>query len=114
MPYKPRPGCKYPLYPNKAIKGSSYCRDHKKIMTKQIATPSDRGYSYKWKKFREEYLKKNPFCVICPSKGKSTQAKVIDLIIPHKGDKRSFWDESNMQSLCIRCHNKKQLRGSDI
>ncbi len=111
MPYKPRPGCKYPLCTNKAEKGSSYCRDHKKIMTKQRLSPSTRGYDYKWRKFREEYLKRNPFCIECIKKGKLTQAKVVDHMIPHKGDERLFWDESNMQALCIRCHNRKTGKG---
>ena len=111
MPYKPRPGCKYPLCSNKAEKGSSYCNIHREIMATHRLTPSQRGYNYKWKKFREEYLKRNPFCVECIKKGKLTQAKVVDHIIPHKGDERLFWDESNMQALCIRCHNKKTGKG---
>ncbi len=111
MPYKPRPGCRYLLCSNKADKGSSYCEIHRKIMEKQRLTPTERGYDYKWKKFRKEYLKKNPLCVMCLSKGKITQSKVIDHIISHKGDKGLFWDESNMQALCVRCHNKKTGKG---
>ena len=111
MPYKPRPGCRYPLCSNKADKGSSYCKIHKKIMEKQRSTPTERGYDYKWQKFRKEYLKKNPFCVVCLNKGKLIQAKVIDHIVPHKGNERLFWDENNMQTLCIRCHNKKTGKG---
>ena len=111
MPYKPRPGCKYPLCPNKVEKGSSYCRDHKKIMEKQRLTSTEGGYNYKWQKFREEYLKKNPFCLKCLKKGKLTKAKVVVHIIPHKGDKRLFWNESNMQVLCVHFHNKKTGKG---
>ena len=32
-------------------------------------------------------------------------ATVVDHIIPHKGDSDLFWDESNWQSLCKRCHD---------
>jgi 5-methylcytosine-specific restriction protein A len=111
MPYKPRPGCKYPYCPNKAIKGSSYCKGHKKLMEKQRPDSSARGYDYEWQKFREEYLKRNPFCIECIKNGKLTKSKVIDHIIPHKGDERLFWDEDNMQPLCINCHNRKTGKG---
>lgn len=35
------------------------------------------------------------------------EAKVVDHIIPHKGDTRLFWDEGTHQSLCKRYHDKK-------
>jgi 5-methylcytosine-specific restriction protein A len=34
-------------------------------------------------------------------------ATVVDHIVPHKGDKVKFWDSSNWQSLCKRCHDAK-------
>ena len=111
MPYKPRPGCRYPYCSNRSEKGSSYCSLHKPKEKDIRSTSIERGYDYKWQKFRKEYLKKNSFCVMCLNKGKLTQSKVIDHIIPHKGDKGLFWDENNMQALCIRCHNKKTGKG---
>ena len=32
-------------------------------------------------------------------------ATVVDHIIPHRGDKTLFWDETNWQSLCKTCHD---------
>ena len=110
-PYKPRPGCKYPLCSNKAEKGSSYCKIHKKIVEKQRLTPAERGYDYKWQKFRKEYLKKNPFCVECLNEGRITPALVVDHIEPHRGDQDKFWDSNNLQSLCESCHNRKTAKG---
>ena len=43
----------------------------------------------------------------CTKQGLIREATVVDHITPHKGNKDIFWDESNHQSLCIRCHNKK-------
>jgi len=34
-------------------------------------------------------------------------ATVVDHIIAHKGNANLFWDESNWQALCKRCHNSK-------
>jgi 5-methylcytosine-specific restriction protein A len=34
-----------------------------------------------------------------------TIATVVDHIIPHKGDKRLFWDPSNWQPLCKLHHD---------
>lgn len=33
---------------------------------------------------------------------------MTDHIIPHRGDKRLFWDRSNWQPMCDRCHNIKR------
>ncbi|MGN8738508.1 HNH endonuclease signature motif containing protein [Bilifractor sp. HCP3S3_D3] len=34
-------------------------------------------------------------------------ATVVDHIVPHRGDPKLFWDRSNWQALCKRCHDKK-------
>lgn len=36
-----------------------------------------------------------------------TPATVVDHVIPHKGDKKFFWDENNWQPLCKRHHDIK-------
>ena len=35
----------------------------------------------------------------------------LDYIIPHRGDMRLFWDESNWQALCESCHDHKIWHG---
>jgi 5-methylcytosine-specific restriction protein A len=35
------------------------------------------------------------------------KATVVDHIIPHRGDPTLFWDESNWQPLCKKCHDQK-------
>lgn len=56
----------------------------------------------RWKITSQLYLVNHPVCVIC---GKP--ATDVDHIVPHKGDEKLFWDETNYQSLCRECHNKK-------
>ena len=79
-------------------------------------TSNERGYNYRWQKFRELYLKENPLCVFCENEGKIKEANVVDHIKPHKGDMDLFWDKDNMQPLCTFHHQStKQAieKGSD-
>lgn len=41
------------------------------------------------------------------NEGQLTEAKVVDHIKPHRGDKELFWDSTNWQSLCKRHHDIK-------
>ena len=40
-----------------------------------------------------------------------TPATVVDHVIPHRGDRKLFWDEQNWQPLCKECHDKKTGQG---
>lgn len=74
------------------------------------ASAHKRGYGTRWRKAREAYLHRNPLCVMCLEEGMTTQAEVVDHIIPHKGDTNLFWDIGNWQSLCKAHHDKaKQM-----
>lgn len=66
-----------------------------------------RGYNTAWRKASKGYLTQHPFCIRCLSKGIHTPATVVDHIKPHKGNKTLFWDSSNWQALCKRCHDIK-------
>jgi hypothetical protein len=46
---------------------------------------------------------------MCEAEGKLTPATVVDHIVPHRGDRRLFWDKTNWQPLCKRCHDVKTL-----
>lgn len=78
-------------------------------------TRSDRGKrvqgwytSRKWRRLSRECLEANPLCQ-CPhctsGNMEPKPATVVDHIKPHKGDRRLFWDVSNLQSLAASCHN---------
>ena len=64
---------------------------------------SDLYGSSKWKKARYEFLQTIPICENCNAE-KST---VVDHKIAHKGNLELFWDVTNWQALCRRCHNRK-------
>lgn len=71
-----------------------------------------RGYDSNWEKRRALYLQKHPLCVECLKDPKlmPVPAKVVDHIIPHKGNRALFDDERNWQPLCIPHHNAKTAR----
>ena len=101
MPRKPKLPCRHPGCPK--LSDAVYCEDHRGFYARDNS--SARGYDSKWKKARDLFLKRHPLCAKCLLKGKVTPATVVDHKIPHRGDKRLFWDMSNWQSLCKGCHD---------
>lgn len=61
----------------------------------------------RWQELSRVYRANNPFCVACQGLGKHTMATVTDHIIPARLDRDRWYDETNLQALCFRCHNKK-------
>ena len=111
MPMTPRRPCRFPGCPNLCDSGV-YCRDHLQYSTDRIRGGADaRGYDSAWRKARKAYLEEHPLCEECRKNGKLTPASVIDHIIPHRGDKKLFWDETNWQPLCKDCHDRKTGKG---
>jgi len=111
MPYLPQRPCKQPGCPHLTNDKSGYCDQHKpaqqRLRDAQRGSANERGYTYQWHKRRTLYLKENPLCAECLKENRITAAEVVDHIKPHKGDQGLFWDESNWQSLCRPCHDKK-------
>lgn len=66
---------------------------------------AQRGYGYRWQKYREHFLREHPLCVYCERLGKVTPATVVDHKVPHRGDKGLFWEPENHQALCKHCHD---------
>lgn len=67
----------------------------------------NRYHLVRWRKMRAAQLTKSPLCVYCESKGIVTAAKIADHIkaVRLGGE---FWNENNLQSLCVSCHNAKR------
>lgn len=59
----------------------------------------------RWKALRLYRLAIAPKCRFCEQANKLVPACVVDHIKPHKGNLELFWDETNLQSLCKRCHD---------
>ena len=109
MPRKPSRPCREPGCPNLAEPGKLYCKKHNKENWKydHDKTAAERGYTYQWQQARRAYLHAHPLCAECLRHGRYTEATVVDHIVPHRGDRTLFWDESNWQSLCKQHHDEK-------
>ena len=111
MPKAPKRPCRHPGCPNLCDKGV-YCLQHMTFSSDRIRGGADaRGYNAEWRRARKAFLQKHPLCAECGKAGKLTPATVVDHIIPHRGDKRLFWDENNWQPLCKSCHDQKTGSG---
>ena len=66
-----------------------------------------RGYDSRWREARKLYLQRHPLCVKCLEERKKPLATVVDHVVPHRGDKKLFCDQSNWQPLCKEHHDKK-------
>ena len=111
MPKAPKRPCRHPGCPNLCDKGV-YCSKHTEFSSdRRRGGAESRGYDSRWRKARASFLQRNPLCNECMKRGKITPATVVDHVIPHRGDQKLFWDESNWQALCATCHNRKTGHG---
>lgn len=62
--------------------------------------------SVAWRKLRNAYIQEHPLCVLCEKEGLVRAAYYVDHITPIRQGGEAL-DESNLQSLCKPCHDKK-------
>jgi len=116
MKYCDEPGCP-------AIVPRARCALHARDVERARGKTAQRGYGNRWTRrallFRAQY----PLCGMrpgdrppvmsrCFEEGRTTLGRHVDHVVPHKGDKRLFWDElGNWQVLCASCHARKTDAG---
>ena len=122
MPKKPLKPCKSPMCP-KLTKGS-YCEVHK---DREENSKAERNKHYdthkrdkkanafyqstEWERVRSQVLSRDKgLCLECIRNKRITFADVVDHIIPIKVAWDRRLDNTNLQSLCHACHNKKTAR----
>lgn len=109
MPYRPKVPCRQPGCPELVESGKLYCAKHLPRHPEVTRPASKRGYGSRWQKSSKAYLQSHPLCVECVKLGRYTKATVVDHIVPHRGDQKLFWDQSNWQALCKSHHDRKTL-----
>lgn len=111
MPWKPNHTCTFPGCTRRIPSGRSLCDEHaaarRDMYEARRGTSTQRGYDARWRKLRAIYIHDHPLCAACAAEGKLRAAAVVDHITPHRGDISLLYDESNLQSLCTECHNRK-------
>lgn len=111
MPRKPRVPCKHPGCAALVEPGTGYCDKHRALHPEAVRSARKAGYDKRWEKASKRYLQSHPLCVRCMAMDppRYTKATVTDHIVPHRGDQKLFWNESNWQALCKPCHDRKTL-----
>lgn len=114
MAQRPRKACAHPGCPELIGAGITYCDKHRALSYKRQdelrGTASQRGYGSRWARYARIYKRANPLCRACEAQGIVTPAYVVDHIEPVTGpDDPLFWEPSNHQGLCERCHSIKRV-----
>ena len=111
MPYRPDTMCKEPMCSALVPYGKKYCDKHEPLHKRDWISSSKRGYDSRWQKARKRFLARpeNVLCAMCMKQGVYKKATIVDHIVPHRGDSGLFWDETNWQALCKKCHDKKTM-----
>lgn len=119
MPAYPMHACGTPGCSALVKRGKSRCPDHARRHEKDDAalrgTAHERGYDARWRAARERFLQSHPLCVVCERVGRVVPGRVVDHVVPHRGNQELFWDEGNWQTLCdftspFNCHGVKTMR----
>ena len=90
------------------VPGGTLCecqRRKKAEADKRRPSARQRGYDTAWQKESRAFLGRNPTCKMC-----CAPSVVVDHIKPHRGNRTLFWDRSNWQALCRRCHSSAKQR----
>jgi 5-methylcytosine-specific restriction protein A len=110
-PYAPQHPCGFPGCPILVDSIHRRCERHRTQERREIdqnrGSAARRGYDSRWRAARKRYFAIHPLCVECQRMGRLSAATIVDHIVPHKGDPNLFWNQSNWQALCRRCHNRK-------
>ena len=113
MARRPRKACAHPGCPALVEAGQTYCDKHRRESYKRFdegrGTAAQRGYGSRWAWYAADFKRGHPLCRECEAQGIVTPTYVVDHIEPVKGaGDPLFWEPSNHQPLCERCHNVKR------
>ena len=68
----------------------------KRALDRQRPSAARRGYGPRWRRARAAFLARHPLCAACRAQGRVVPATVVDHVVPHRGDQRLFWDETQL------------------
>lgn len=111
--------CKYPTC-FRQLKEPGYCTEHGKLAKPEdkkeeyikaerkpfetADSPNSELYqSYEWKMLSRRIRERDKVCLLCGA----THHLSVHHIQPPKGNQDLFFDDSNLITLCIDCHNKQ-------
>ena len=93
---------------------SGRCEEHSKQQRQEWHNRRSKEfkslYSHRWNEYSKGRRRSFPLCAECLRQGKTKVAEATDHIVPHKGSYQLFWNYSNHQSLCKKCHDEKTAK----
>lgn len=104
MPTAPLKPCAEPACHRTVPRGTTRCAEHHRKPFAGATRSTNLYRTHRWRLARARFLVAHP-CCWCGAQG-----KVVDHVIPHRGDAAVFWNESNWQTLCWRHSNSKTAR----
>lgn len=115
MPRRIKRACRHVLCPGTTIHRSGYCDAHQqaegswKKRQERTGNRHQRGYGTAWQKLRLLILKRDRYlCQYCKQLGIAEAGNTVDHIVSKaKGGTDA---QSNLQTLCRRCHATKTGR----
>lgn len=114
----PSPGCRA------LVRGPGRCPEHRaearRQTTARVGSSYSQGYDSAWRKVRDAYLERNPFCVGMVDDGQGGQrvcgepATIADHKVAFRGRPELRLDPTNLQPLCHHCSGVKTNRAEGI
>jgi 5-methylcytosine-specific restriction enzyme A len=90
--------------------GARSAAEVKRALDKLRPSAARRGYGLRWRRARAAFLAQHPVCATCKARGRVVAATVVDHVVPHRGDQKLFWDQTNWAPACKPCHDAKTAR----
>lgn len=106
MPHSPPKLC------SRCRKPNCQCRQERRQQSdRERGTCDERGYTWRWRKFKDAYLATNPLCCDCSTKGLVRPAQDVHHIKKMADHPELQYEESNLMALCKSCHSTRTARG---
>jgi 5-methylcytosine-specific restriction protein A len=117
MPSRAPTPCRYPGC-GAVLATPGFCPQHRANVHQDYGR-ARRGFdaevgfyqSRQWRVVRAAFLREHPLCGLCSARGGLIPARVVDHVVPVK-DGGTRYLASNLQALCVSCHNRKTARES--
>lgn len=115
MPSRAPTPCRHPGCARLVAKPGR-CAEHQSLVHRDYGR-ARRGFdaevafynSTSWRSVRAAVLREQPLCAACAKSERVVAARVVDHVLPIKRGGARF-DVSNLQALCVPCHNRKSAR----
>jgi 5-methylcytosine-specific restriction enzyme A len=115
MPRRVPTPCRYPGC-GAVLATPGFCPQHRASVHRdygraRLGFDAEVGFyqSRQWRLVRAAFLREHPLCGACRERGGLIPARVVDHVVPVK-DGGARYLASNLQALCVSCHNRKTAR----